>query len=265
MSNYNTGCKGCSKEDNGRVPTMRVISKLDECFSKNDLDGARRLLSYWESEARAIGDRRGLLEILNEQIGFFRRTNEETPALNAVNEALEIINAENIEGTVSAATIMINAATTLKAFGKVLESEPIYDSALKIYINEGVTGFRLAALYNNMASAKAEIKKYKAAENFYIKAMDILKSENAHTPEIAVSLVNLAHLYYDMETSGQAASHTPEETMEKALDILNSPEIPRDGNYAFICSKCAPSFGFFGYFVTENELLKRTEDIYEGN
>lgn len=67
-------CESCSKEKQDRVPIRRVIEKLDEHFSRNDLAGAGRLLSYWEKEARLIGDMRGLLEILNEEIGYFRRT-----------------------------------------------------------------------------------------------------------------------------------------------------------------------------------------------
>ena len=43
---------------------MRVIDKIDEMFEKDDLQGARRVLEYWEQEAKALGDTKGLLEIL---------------------------------------------------------------------------------------------------------------------------------------------------------------------------------------------------------
>ena len=83
-------CESCSKEKQDRVPIRRVIEKLDEHFSRNDLAGAGRLLSYWEKEARLIGDMRGLLEILNEEIGYFRRTGEKERGLAAVSEAFAI-------------------------------------------------------------------------------------------------------------------------------------------------------------------------------
>ena len=45
--------------------------------------------------------------------------------------------------------------------------------------------------------------------------------------------------------------------------MLNSEEIVRDGNYAFVCEKCAPVFGFYGRFMTEKELNARMRSIYE--
>ena len=76
-------CKGCSKESYVTIPTARVIAKLDELFSTNDLAAVGRLLEYWEREARNLGDDRGLLEILNEEIGYYRRTAEKDKALAA--------------------------------------------------------------------------------------------------------------------------------------------------------------------------------------
>ena len=57
-------CKSCSKESYDKVPIARVIEKLNDAFSKNDLQAAGRLLEYWEREARILGDDRGLIEIL---------------------------------------------------------------------------------------------------------------------------------------------------------------------------------------------------------
>ena len=38
----------------------------------------------------------------------------------------------------------------------------------------------------------------------------------------------------------------------------------RDGDFAFICDKCHPSFAFFGYFEREAELKAIAKRIYEG-
>lgn len=66
----------CSKEPIGTIPIMRVIDKIDEMFEKDDLQGAKRVLEYWEQEAKALGDTKGLLEILSEQIGLYRKLGE---------------------------------------------------------------------------------------------------------------------------------------------------------------------------------------------
>ncbi len=261
MNENEAKCEGCSKEKYDRVPTMRVISKLDECFSRNDLDGARRLLCYWENEARIIGDRRGLLEILNEQIGLYRRIGDSENGISAADEAVTIIDTEGIDGTVSAATILINAATTLKAFGHVSDALPHYEKALTVYLENGVNDLRLAALYNNMASAKAEVRDCVSAEGCYLKAVEILKGINVALPEIAVSYINLAHLYYEQFAEDERIPTL----IDGAYEILENGNTPRDANYAFVCSKCAPSFGFFGYFLREKELKERARKIYEGS
>jgi exodeoxyribonuclease-3 len=59
-------------------------AKLDELFATNDLCAVGRLLEYWEREARNLGDKRGLIEILNEEIGYFRRTAEKEKALSVI-------------------------------------------------------------------------------------------------------------------------------------------------------------------------------------
>ena len=51
--------------------------------------------------------------------------------------------------------------------------------------------------------------------------------------------------------------------LDKACDCLDREETDRDGYYAFVCEKCAPSFSYYGYFAFADELKKRTEDIYE--
>ena len=254
-------CSSCSKEQQNKVPILRVISKLDDLFSKNDLSGAARLLEYWSGEADMIGDRRGKLEILNEQIGLYRRTNERDKALEAVNGALLIIEQEALQNSISTGTIYVNIATTLKAFGKVQDGMPYYKKAEEIYnSNADVSFFKKAALNNNMASAYAEIGDADLAEKHYLKAIELLSIDSEFYGEIAVSYVNLAHLYEDMAKSETSIL----ETMDKAWDYLNKDGIIKDGNYAFICSKCAPSFDYFGFEQRAAQLESEANRIYEG-
>ena len=52
--------------------------------------------------------------------------------------------------------------------------------------------------------------------------------------------------------------------MDKAWDYLNRDSIKKDGNYAFICSKCAPSFAYFGFEKKASFLEGEAKRIYEG-
>jgi hypothetical protein len=253
-------CESCSKEKQDRVPIRRVVEKLDEHFSRNDLAGAGRLLSYWEREARLSGDTRGLLEILSEEIGYFRRTGEKERGLAAVSEAFALMEEHGLGNSVSGGTIYVNGATTMKAFGRAAEALPYYERARRIYEAElPPDSYLLAALCNNTASAYAELGEFEKAEENYKTAIGILEKNGNNDGEIAVSYVNLAHLYYDKDKmDGRIAS-----SLDAAWSYLCSETLPHDGNYAFICSKCAPSYGFFGYFAREAELTAAAEKIYD--
>ena len=63
----------------------------------------------------------------------------------------------------------------------------------------------------------------------------------------------------------EKAEPTVQEYMDLALELLDTPTLPRNGYYAFVCEKCAPAFGYYGYFMAEEDLKKRAKDIYERN
>lgn len=255
----------CSNEPIGTIPIMRIIEKLDELFSRNDLQGAGRVLEYWEKEARALSDRRGLCEILSEEIGYFRRTGERDKGLAAVDEALKLLNCLDNE-CVSSATIYLNCATTMKAFGQAQEALPYYLKAKEIYERLlPADDYRLAGLYNNYATALTDVKDYKGAQEYYDKAIDLLKAKGGYG-ELAVSYVNLAHMIFDeSQQVGQYRDDEIDRLLQLAYDCLDDENLARDGNYAFICSKCAPAYKFFGHFIEGGELEERAKRIYENN
>ncbi len=255
-------CKSCSKESYDMIPISRVLSKLEEHFSKNDLEGAGRLLCYWENEARLLHDDRGLLEILNEQIGYYRRIGEKEKGLTAVAEAFSLIEAQKSSDAVSSATIYLNSATTMKSFGLANEAMPYYEQARTIYeASLEADDYRLAAFYNNISSAYKDLGKIEESEEACMKALEILGNKEGFNGEIAVTLLNLAHLYYDQDPMDERAYSRA----EQAYFCLKAEENAHNGSFAFFCSKCYPSFGFFGYFEYEKEIKELSEAIYEGN
>ncbi len=256
------GCPSCTKESNMSIPITRILKKMDGLFSKNDLRSVGILLEYWENEARNLGDERGLLEILNEKIGYFRRTADSEKALRAVTEAFMLIEKLEACEQLSSATVYLNGATTMKAFGKARDAMKYYEKAREIYEkNLESNDFRLAAYHNNISSAYRELGDVENAAKACIRALEILKGQNDHIGEMAVTNVNLAHIYYDADPCDERIY----EHMDKAWELLSSKEIVHDGNFAFIASKCYPSFGFFGYFEYEKTLKELSEKIYEGN
>ena len=255
-------CSSCSKESYDIVPIARVMQKLDELFDKNDLRGVGVLLYYWEREARNLRDERGLLEILNEEIGYFRRTGEKERALSAVREAFSLIDGLGLDKNESSGTVYLNGATTMKAFGETVAAMDYYFKAKEIYDRVlSPDDYRLAAYYNNVSSAYKELGDVNNSEKCCYSAIAILEKSGKYQGEIAVTHVNLAHLYYDADNFDERVY----EHMERAWELLSSDENEHDGNFAFLCSKCYPSFGYFGYFDYEKRLKTLVEKIYEGN
>ena len=254
----------CSKEPIGTIPIGRIIDKLDVLFAHNKMDEVGDVLRYWESEARALNDDKGLLEILSEEIGYYRKVDDKIRGLKAVDEALFMLNCLDNENSVNNATIYLNCATTMKAFGKAEEAVGYYEKAKEVYERLlPKDDFRLAGLYNNYATALKDLERYDEARENYLKAIKLLEAKDDVYGEIAVSYVNLAHLEYDAAYSkGESADERVDECLDKAYACLDDPNIKRDGNYAYICEKCAPAYEFFGYFMQRAELEKRANEIY---
>lgn len=256
----------CVKEPIGTIPIMRIVEKVDEMCDKDDLQGAKRVLEYWEKEARALRDTKGLLEVLSEQIGLYRKLGEKEKGLRAVDEALSILACDGTCSSVGDATIYLNCATTMKAFGKAQEAIEYYELARGIYEKAlEKDDYRLAGLFNNYATALCDLHRFSEGRECYEKAIDILKAKGGFC-ELAVSYVNLANLVFDeAQTKGETADDEVEKLLNLAYECLDDKSLERDGNYAFVCSKCAPAFGFFGYFMQKSELESRAKQIYENN
>lgn len=115
---------------------LRVKERLDAYFRAGESAKAEALLRYWEAETRASGDRRGLLEILSEEIGFFRDPDEADSAIACAREAAEIVYGEKMEEGVSGATILLNAATTENAFGDKQRARSLFGQAKRVLERE---------------------------------------------------------------------------------------------------------------------------------
>ena len=77
-----------------------------------------------------------------------------------------------------------------------------------------------AGLYNNMALALQDLKEYSKAEEYFSKAIEITEINEKNELETAISLVNLAHLYYEINAEDERINGL----MDKAADILDCPD-----------------------------------------
>lgn len=246
-----------------RIDLCRMMEKLDEYLGRNDYAAAERHLNFWLSEARFNNDDQGALSVLNELMGLHRKCGHETQAMEAVRDGLALLDSLDLEGTVTAGTTFVNAATVYKAFGKAAEALPLYRKAREIYEQHlSREDGRLGGLYNNMALALVDEKQYEEARRYYEKALDVMANVRYGQLEQAITYLNLA----DLATAELGLLESEEQVndyLNRAEALLETPEVPRNGYYAFVCEKCAPTFRYFGRFAYADELKQRSDEIYE--
>ena len=177
-------------------------------------------------------------------------------------ESLSLVHSLGLSESLSGATIYINAATTLSFFGRTQEGLELYDKAAVCYQANGRTQtYEYAALLNNKAASLNELKRYDEAEEHWKNAIDILKKVGYHDGEIAISLVMLAHLAFERDDT---AYEQVEALLDEAWEYVNSDNQPKDGNYAYILRKCAPSFEYFQRPMEAQAMREVAKEIYEG-
>ena len=253
------------------VPQQRIVEKLDEYMGRRDYAGAERHLRYWLEEALDAGDRRGELMVRNELIGHFRKTGNREQALAHVDAALQLLDELDFGRTISAGTTYTNAATACNAFGQNERSLALFHKAAELYEgNPGTEPRLLGGLYNNMALTCIALKRFDEADALYDKALSVMADVEDGELEQAITYLNMADAAVaraQAETGASADSPECEREVEglldRALALLDTPSVPRDGYYAFVCEKCAPVFGHYGYFLADADLRERSEAIYE--
>lgn len=252
-------------ESNDRIrpiPQRRVAEKLDEYMSRRDYAGVERHLLYWLEEAREGGDLRGQLMLRNELIGHYRKTGEREKALESIEAALALVDALDFGNTISAGTTYVNSATALNAFGENERALALFERARPLYERSAAIEPRLlGGLYNNMALACAALGRYDEALSLYDLAMARMGEVDNGELEQAITCLNIANVIEarDGMEAGEARIY---ELMERAAALLGTPGVPRDGYYAFVCEKCAPTFDYYGWFAEAAALKEEAERIY---
>ena len=264
-----------SPEDEVRVHAIdmrRVIEKLDEYLSRKDYAAAERHLTFWLGEARLGNDKRGEFAVRGEQIGFYRKRGEAEKCFACVDAALDLMEELGYGDSVSGATCFVNCGTAAQAFGKSELALEYFERAKIIYDkNLPENDARLGGLYNNMALSCVARKRYGEAHACYTRALEIMEQVKGGEPERAITLLNMANAV-EAEHGLEKAERKIEqlldeaETLLAAGDPLTHPELAEvihPGYYAFVCESCAPTFGYYGYFLAAKRFADRAKEITE--
>ncbi len=258
-------CVLCGKpgeEESARpVPVGRILDRLREYEDRSDWEAVERHLKYWLAEAEANRDERGQLMLNNELMGYYRKQEKQEEAFRHAARAAELVEKLGMEDTVTAGTTWVNAGTVREAFGDAVGGLAFFEQARANYEKNLPDGDgRLGGLYNNMALSLAVCGRYGEATEMFRRAINIMKKQEFGELEQAITWLNMADAA-EAALGPEAAEDEVEEYLETAEKLLDTESLPRNGYYAFVCEKCAPVFGHYGWFATEAELKRRAEEI----
>ena len=267
------------------VPQRRIIDKMDEYMSRRDYRGAERHLLYWLEEAKLGGDLQGQLMLRNELVGHYRKTGQKEPAMQSAAMALELLRELDMENTITAGTTYVNIATACGAFGDHERAIRLFEKARAAYESSSQTETQLlGGLYNNMALTCTELGRCEEALALYEKAADLMGRVPDGELEQAITYLNMANTV-EVQLGLEAGEQQINALVERAEELLEAKgeellgkgeaaltdgtdlramkqeERARLGYYAFVCEKCAPTFAYYGYFMTAESLTERSEEL----
>ena len=245
-----------------RVPQRRIVDKVNEYMSRRDYAAVERHLAYWLEEAKLGHDMQGELSIRNELIGHYRKTGNREKARENIEEALKLVEALELEETKSAAITLINAGTACNAFDDNERAMELFEKAAEIIEAGHPDPATAGGLYNNMALTCVSLGDYKRAYELYDKALAVMAEVENGELEQAITLLNTANAK-EYELGLEEAEEEISDLCEKAYELLVKEGIPRDGYYAFVCEKCAPTFSYYGFFADAADLKQWAEEIYQ--
>lgn len=267
------------------VPQRRIIDKMDEYMSRRDYNGAERHLLYWLEEAKLGGDLQGQLMLRNELVGHYRKTGQKEPAMESAARALELLRELEMENTITAGTTYVNIATACGAFGDHERAIRLFEKARAAYESSSQTETQLlGGLYNNMALTCTELGRFEEALALYEKAADLMGLVPDGELEQAITYLNMANTVEAqmgleageqqintlveraeelLEAKGEELLGKGEAALTDGTDLraMKQEERARLGYYAFVCEKCAPTFAYYGYFMTAESLTERSEEL----
>ena len=243
------------------IPQRRVMETLDRLMAQRDYEAAERHLAYWRAEAQQLGDTRGLITVLEEAVGFYRKTAGWRQVRKVSDELLLVLRQSGLSDSLTGAAALVNIATAYAASGDQMQALELFEQAESVYRNSAhASPDILGGFYNNMGLTLTALGRYEQARESFGKAIAEVRKTASGAPQEAICRLNLADALEAQR--GYEAEEEITGLLEHAYLLLEEAgEQYSDGEFAFICEKCAPVFDHYGYFREAQTLKTREEKI----
>ncbi len=200
-----------------------ILSRVDTLYEQNQGAEAQKLMQQGIVEAVAGQDDEGLLQLLNELLGYYRETSQVENSFAIAARAVAQAERMGLEGTLPYATTLLNVANAFRAGGRLEESLEYYLKVRQIYDKLlSPDNMLVASLENNISLLYQEMGDYAGAKESLLKALPIVTAKKADF-EIAVTHANLANTCIQMQEMEEAYDYACQAKREfEQMELLDA-------------------------------------------
>ena len=233
-----------------------TVAKFDDLLSRERFAEAGELLRVSIGKS---ADAREKTSLYNELMGFERQYGTDENAVKAAENALSLLEREELSDSKPAAYVFLNAATVYSHAGGKETALAYYRRAETLFTRYYPPGAKdFAGLYNNMASCYSDETSWRTAAYYYERAAGIL-ARQGDLCDLSVTYYNLAALYARFEPASDEVSRFS----SLGRRLLDAPEDQRDAYYYYTCRKAAAASATLGLFADEEAYRQRADAFYE--
>lgn len=247
-----------SEKDN--TSEKNILEIIDKMFDENRLEEVEKFMLDERQLAHNEKRYNDELLMLNELLGYYRQKSDKDNILDIIKDAIELMSEMQMEGSLSYATTISNAANALRSIGELEKSREYYMLVEKIYNEKQVAceieanDMRIAGLYNNLSLLYQELSDYNMAEKYQLKSLAIVTNNEAGF-EIAVAHANLANTYLlacDYDKSIEYA--------KKAIDLFEERGL-KDPHYCAALSALGNCYVMKGNYAEAKAIFEEAAKI----
>lgn len=250
-----------SREENdlGSMDMNRILQEIDWYYESNRGQDAERLMQ--EAIVLAVQEQEdeGLLQLLNELLGYYRETGRVEDSYIVAEQAIAQAGRMGLEGTIPYATTLLNVANAYRAGGRLTDSLQCYLLVQQIYERQlSSDNMLVASLNNNLSLLYQEMGNFRKAKECLLQALAIVKSKGAEF-ETAVSYTNLAGTCLELQEQEEAYAYAI-----VAITLFGKLGVA-DSHYGAALSALGTCYYKQGKYAAALESFRQAMDIMERN
>lgn len=237
----------------------RILQAVDNLYEQNKGAEAEALLREAIVLAVQEQDDAGLLQLLNELLGYYRETSQVESSYAVAAQALALAESMGLQNSIPYATTLLNIANAYRAGGRLQDSLECYLRVRSIYRKTlSPDNMLVASLENNLSLLYQEMQQFHKAKECLMRALAIVERKQADF-EIAVTHANLAGTCIQLEEMQEAYEHAI-----SAVDIFGKIGVA-DAHYGAALSALGTYYYKKGDYARGLSAFQKAMSIMEEN